>query len=285
MYCRNCGSRLPDSARFCGECGTPVAAAPRAPVNPAPVPAAPVTRKRGFGRWILKILVLGLVIAGIDIYTSDSGSGSSSVKKDPDTFSVPAVTVQTAPALPQKPENGWYEEGGNRYYYSDGQPLTGIWDIGGQSYFFNDRGVMASNVEVTYNDNTLEIGSDGVITGMVLPGVSGNWSSEHYRYGNSGKASIMELESVVENCDRTGFYIEAEGNYGASMTCNWKIFVRSHGSWVFAGEYYYTEPSGYFELHFADPIDFDAVTAYPTVTGNASYTCYFAPVDIHVLLY
>ncbi|MBQ9660116.1 MAG: zinc ribbon domain-containing protein [Bacteroidales bacterium] len=37
-FCSNCGAQLPDDARFCGACGTPVAAAPVAPA-PAPSPA------------------------------------------------------------------------------------------------------------------------------------------------------------------------------------------------------------------------------------------------------
>lgn len=39
-FCTHCGAQLPDGARFCTSCGTPVAAAPT--VNPAPQPQAPV---------------------------------------------------------------------------------------------------------------------------------------------------------------------------------------------------------------------------------------------------
>lgn len=39
MFCRNCGKQLPDGAKFCGNCGTPVAA-PAAPWAPGPVPEA-----------------------------------------------------------------------------------------------------------------------------------------------------------------------------------------------------------------------------------------------------
>ncbi|MCR5340305.1 MAG: zinc ribbon domain-containing protein [Saccharofermentans sp.] len=40
MFCNKCGSQLADNATFCGNCGTPVSAAP-APAEAAPVPAAP----------------------------------------------------------------------------------------------------------------------------------------------------------------------------------------------------------------------------------------------------
>lgn len=39
MFCRNCGKQLPDGAKFCGNCGTPVAA-PAAPWAPGPGPEA-----------------------------------------------------------------------------------------------------------------------------------------------------------------------------------------------------------------------------------------------------
>ena len=38
MFCTNCGKKLPDGARFCGQCGKPVSVPAPAP-TPAPVPA------------------------------------------------------------------------------------------------------------------------------------------------------------------------------------------------------------------------------------------------------
>ena len=35
MFCRNCGSQLPDNAAFCGNCGTKVEAVAAAPQQPA----------------------------------------------------------------------------------------------------------------------------------------------------------------------------------------------------------------------------------------------------------
>ena len=44
MFCKNCGSQLPDGVAFCTACGTPVPVAPQAPVMPQPpmAPQAPV---------------------------------------------------------------------------------------------------------------------------------------------------------------------------------------------------------------------------------------------------
>ncbi len=39
MFCKNCGSQLQENATFCGNCGTPVEAAPAAPAEAAPAEA------------------------------------------------------------------------------------------------------------------------------------------------------------------------------------------------------------------------------------------------------
>ena len=52
MFCKNCGKELPESAKFCSSCGTPVAPAPEEPEgqhpaeDAAPAPeSAPVTEE------------------------------------------------------------------------------------------------------------------------------------------------------------------------------------------------------------------------------------------------
>jgi len=41
-FCHNCGAQLPDNAKFCGNCGTPVLAAQQPPVPPTPTQQPPV---------------------------------------------------------------------------------------------------------------------------------------------------------------------------------------------------------------------------------------------------
>ena len=81
MYCRNCGARIPDDSKFCGECGakTTGAAEPGAselfaagyPVNDAyagtytaPAPVRPAKKKK---RWILPVVIICAVILGLAI--------------------------------------------------------------------------------------------------------------------------------------------------------------------------------------------------------------------------
>ena len=76
------------------------------------------------------------------------------------------------------------------------------------------------------------------------------------------------------------FYLEANGKRGAKVNGKWKIYVRNNGKWNFLQEINYTEPSGSFDFEFDEPVSFDAITAYPTVQGNASYTSFFYPQNV-----
>lgn len=272
MYCSNCGSRLPDDARFCPNCGAARSGASAQKSSPAP-------KKRGFGTWVLRVFIASLILTAVNHFTAKPAPQKTVEIKPAATVAAPSSPAPSSRA----PQSGWYEKNGKRYYYSGGTPMTGLQEIGGVPYYFKSDGSLASNTTAQVNGLTLEIGSGGRITGLTVPQVSGDWSSESYHYGNGGRSSIMELETEIENCDRTDIYIEAKGNYGASVSCNWKIYVRSHGTWVFAKEVYFSEPSGTFQIRFDSPMDFDAVTAYPTVQGNASYSCYFAPVNVHIV--
>ena len=241
MYCRQCGTQLSDSARFCHNCGTPQTEAVLQMQN----------EKQGNG--CLVAIVICVVIA-----------------------------LLVCLAMLMVPRDGWYEEKGKRYFYDEGEVITGLNEIGEELYYFDENGVLAVDKDVVVDGNTFEANPDGQITAVTVAYIDGEWSSEKYQYDTYGESSIKVLNMEVTNCDCTGFYIESSGQYGATTTCNWKIYVRSHGEWVFAKEVYFTEPSGTFFIKFDYPMDFDAITAYPTIQGNASYVNYFALVDVHM---
>jgi len=96
MYCSNCGSQLPDDARFCKECGAPTPG--KEPVAPPP-PAG--GRSGGRGIWIaiaaIGIVVIALAIAlplifllGNDATTGETVSASSTT-----LATTPPTTEQT----------------------------------------------------------------------------------------------------------------------------------------------------------------------------------------------
>lgn len=107
------------------------------------------------------------------------------------------------------------------------------------------------------------------------------WSDDSYHYGNGGRSAILEFTSTVKNCRSFTFYLEVEGNYGAHFNGTWKIFIRSHGKWEHVTDINFQEPDGYFDITLSSYKDFDAITAYPTIQGNASYSVYFNIYDVH----
>lgn len=276
MYCSNCGSKLPDNAKFCSNCGAPrpgSSAVTAGISSPAPTP---VKRTNGFGRWFLKLLIVSVVVAGVNILLSNEDSGS---KSSP----TPSVSVSSPKSTTAKrPENGWHTEDGKQYYFKDSKICVGIHEIDGTLYYFHEDGALALNTTAEVDGDRLETDYSGRITAATVSRIGGNWSADKYHFGNNGTSSIMELSMDVEDCDRASIYIEASGMYGASVSCNWKVYVRSHGTWVFATELYFTEPSGTYPIRFDTPLDFDAITAYPTVQGNASYSAYYELVDVHM---
>lgn len=111
--------------------------------------------------------------------------------------------------------------------------------------------------------------------------IASEWSDESYHHGNGGNAAILEFPSGVEDCRSLTFYLQVSGNYGTHFNGDWKVFVRSHGKWKHAADLDFQEPDGYFAITFDVPTDFDAMTAYPTIQGNASYNIYFRISDVY----
>jgi uncharacterized RDD family membrane protein YckC len=78
-YCRKCGSELPEGAKYCPVCGTPVSAeeAPAAPtVPPAPTaPEAPVAAGltlafwgERFVAWLIDVVIVGIVVGILGLF-------------------------------------------------------------------------------------------------------------------------------------------------------------------------------------------------------------------------
>lgn len=288
MYCRNCGTRLPENTRFCSYCGAPQT------VGYGQGYGQGYVHRRNNGPLILIAILALLVLIGCFLMLIlDRNEPDVSVKADPPATqsyepAKPAVGVIGPIILPdektQPPQDGWHEEGGRRFFFINGQFVIGLQEIDGILYYFYSDGSLAVNTEVEVDGNTLEIDQSGCVVAITYGKIDGDWTGEKYRYGCSGASSVKALDTRVENCDQTGFYIEANGNYGANVSCNWKIYVRSGGTWVFVKEVYYSEPSGTFTIKFDRPMNFDAITAYPTIQGNASYSSYFCLVDVHTKL-
>ena len=152
------------------------------------------------------------------------------------------------------------------------------------SPYFDEDGALAENEDVDYYGTTLHAGRDGIIEGITYDEIWGNWSDERYSFGNGGHSSIIEFNSEIENCDSFQFCLEAGGLHGAKVNGTWKIYIRCNGNWEFAQDINYTEPDGCFDIKLNGYKNFDAITAYPTVRGNATYSAVFYLQNVHCVL-
>ena len=286
MYCYRCGKEIPESAKYCPYCGTE-----------QNKPKDSGNRDGGRNIWrilrrvIIAVIVVPLVILGLLVVfatireaqntpeptvPTESAAGDSRSPNNP-TNEAPVPTES------QIPEDGWHTENGKRYYIRDGQKYVDIQEIDGELYYFDEDGVLAVNRDIDYDEMILHANRKGCLEGMTIKELFGTWAEKPYRFGNGGTSSILELAIEVENCDSFRFCLEASGKYGAKENGRWKIYIRHNGKWEFVQNIDYKEPKGYFDIVLEEPKTFDAITAYPTVEGNASYDSLFYLQNVHCI--
>ena len=103
MFCRKCGSQIPDGGRFCPKCGLPVAA-PQAPVQPAPRgPEIPGQAKKPLYKrgWFIFLICIAAIPVLFIILTIIVAIASGPVQP-PAEQAVPAETyvVQVETTVP-----------------------------------------------------------------------------------------------------------------------------------------------------------------------------------------
>lgn len=282
MYCYHCGKEIPESAKYCPYCGTEQ----DKPKNPGNHDGGR-NIWRALRRVIIALIVVPLVILGLPVVftmfheaqnTPEPTVPAESAAGDSQSQSNPPVPTES-----QIPEDGWHTENGKRYYIRDGQKYVDIQEIDGELYYFDEDGVLAVNRDVDYGSVFLHANRKGCLEGMTIKELFGTWAEKPYRFGNGGTSSILELAIEVENCDSFRFCLEASGKYGAKENGRWKIYIRHNGKWEFVQNIDYKEPKGYFDIVLEEPKTFDAITAYPTVEGNASYDSLFYLQNVHCI--
>lgn len=284
MYCHHCGREINETAKFCPYCGAEQKKT-----------ATPNEPGGGNSPWLRRIMiglaVILLVVAGLLAVRA-------MLKHDDDAPKVPETTAPTeedtrskdkpaseapAPTESQIPEDGWHTENGERYYICDGEKYVDLQEIDGKLYYFDESGVLAVNRDVDYDAMILHANRNGCLEGLTIKELFGTWAEEPYRFGGGGSSSVLELATEVENCDSFRFCLEASGMHGAKVNGTWKIYIRHDGKWEFVQNIDYTEPKGYFDINLEEPKTFDAITAHPTVEGNASYSSLFYLQNVHCI--
>lgn len=276
MYCRNCGKELPEGSRFCSNCGTPLEWKKK-------------TTGKKRGTIILSILIVLVLLLGLSqilaMLHQDDSTATPTESPNRERVAATLPTTAKTPTLPPEPatqpptettvplpEDGWNMENGVWYYYSDGEKVVDIQLIGGEYYYFCEDGALAVNADIKYGDLTLQADADGILQRVIIDELWGQWAEKKHYLGNGGTSGVLELNIPLEDCTSVTLCLEASGNRGAKVNGKWKFYVRSNGKWKFVQDLNFTQPNGSFDIEFDTPMSFDAITAYPTVQGNASYS-------------
>jgi len=139
--------------------------------------------------WIL-VLAFCIILSGCSpVETTVPTTIPQETTSEPTT-----VPTTTAPLI-----TGWFEEQGNRYYYSDnGIPVTGFFDIDGSTYFFREDGTMATG-EVIIDGVAFHFTSQGKRVILVNP-----WNSVPADYSpelvSLTSAHGVQGSQVDKNC-------------------------------------------------------------------------------------
>lgn len=273
MYCHNCGREIDKTVKFCPYCGSEQ----EKPMH------QPGGHCSGYNRK-LPIVLIGLAAVILVVLGLLAGRNiSAHIGDTQNVIEEPTSTESQIRVESQISVDGWHIENGKRYYIHNGQRYVDLQEVDGELYYFGEDGVLAVDQDVPYGGIILHANQTGCLEGMTIEELFGTWAEEDYHFGNSGSGAVLELSTEVEDCDFFRFCLEANGMYGAKVNGKWKIHIRHNGKWEFVQDINYTEPEGYFDIHFETPRSFDAITAYPTMKGNASYYPLFYLENVHCL--
>lgn len=83
---------------------------------------------------------------------------------------------------------------------------------------------------------------------------------------------VLETLEEVRGCTFVSLVLTAEGYYGATVQGNWDVEFRVNGVWKKITTVYYPgSGEAVCGIYFDAPTNFDAVCAYPVLSGNYSY--------------
>ena len=241
MYCMHCGTKNPDGARFCNNCGKPMNTAPAAPSGSTGGSRSSGNRssgnRSGGGKGIgnfLKRLVLTIVVSGLAYslsYACASGSffKDKPSKKDTD-YSASSVQIQApaAPAVVQTEPAKKSETG----YIAD---LGGSWEsVKLKDGNFNLNVSALAFSQKVYNCTSMTVNMDVTM--------------------NAGT-----------KCKDWNIW----GRSGGSFTKIGKIYLSN-------GDGYVSQT-----VTFSSPVSFDAIAITPTVVGGYSWSMGLSITDVY----
>ena len=178
---------------------------------------------------------------------------------------------------------GWITLGEKTYYCSpanDGAVAVGKWEIGGQYYYFDSAGVMATGRREIreFHSGTIDtyyFTDDGCfrykeITNRTSSGaINSSWSDTRVTFPskNGGEASgvYKKLNSSLENCIRVVVRVTIAEVSSGNADGQWQVHVRTEtGQWKSIGFFNVKNGLGQLAVTLEEPTTFDAFvcTAY-----------------------
>lgn len=112
--------------------------------------------------------------------------------------------VAVTPQATDNQLNGWQQQDGNTYYYSNGQKAIGVQDINGAQYYFNDQGQQQKDYFLNQDNHTYYFQADGT---RLNNGFYNNWGRTYYFQADGTRLD----NGFYNNWGRT-YYFQADGS-------------------------------------------------------------------------
>ena len=162
MFCPNCGSKLPDDARFCGSCGTRLQAdqpSPKpVPVTPKPTPAPkPQKEKKKGGKKVLIVTVsILLVLETAAVLAWKLFFAKETVYLLVESTGYTEGNPMRSSISKEYDENGNLLRNERLYDYSDEYEDMGVSDVRFEISYEYEDGVLAG-MEITENEQSIQL--------------------------------------------------------------------------------------------------------------------------------
>ena len=108
---------------------------------------------------------------------STTTASEASVSEDKGAAVTSANTSYALAATQTAQLNGWQMQNGSVYYYNNGQKATGVQNINGANYYFNDQGQQQKDYFLNQNNHTYYFQKDGT---RLDDGFYNNWGHTYY---------------------------------------------------------------------------------------------------------
>lgn len=192
MHCTNCGTQIPDGAKFCPNCAQPVAAVPAQP-------ASKKQKKKKKGSRLVAVLVAVVGVVIILAIALGSGDNNSKPTTDAATSAAPAADAQGSPVY----EDDLFKASLVKF---EDPSLAGV-SVDGLLYiYFNIENKSDHELMITLQDVSLNHYSVGYSLGTPIVVTPGNKSLQPVSVSNANTGGLKAAD--IANCQFKFFVMD-----------------------------------------------------------------------------